>query len=194
MSYTRVSVKKAGENAGRAKGKAAYIILFDWRDVQTYTRDANGVKASAFQLKEGKKPIGVYATPTTQNVYHTGSGPDDGFSFVHHADFEHPGDALEFSEFMENNANTPLGAIQVPCGSATDCRIAGLPCNPLKFNQDNGQANNEATKHAIQLQQLFGGSVLGHIDKSLVPETDNAEINAELGLGAVGSDSGSGGV
>ncbi len=193
MPYARVTVKKAGDNAGRAKGKAAYIIVFDWRDVQTYTRDDKGVKVTAFVFKPGKKPIGVYATPTTQNVYHQSAGASDGRSFIHHCDFEHPGDALEFNEFIENNSNVPLGAIQVPC-KGTDGRIAGLPCNPLEITQDNGQANNEATKHAIQMVQMFGDAVLGHIDKSLVPETDNAEINAELGLGAEESGSGSGGV
>jgi hypothetical protein len=193
MSYTRVSVKKAGENAGRAKGKAAYLIVFDWRDVKNYVRDAKGVKVVAFEFKEGKKPIGVYATPIAQNVYHQAAGADDARSFIHHCDFEHPGDALDFNEFIENNSNTPLGVIQVPC-NGTDGRIAGLPCNPLQITQDNGQANNEATKHAIQMVQSFGGAVLGHIDKTLVPETDNAEINAELGLTDLGSGSGSGGV
>lgn len=193
MSYARVSVKKAGDNAGRAKGKRSYLIVFDWRDVQTHTRDDKGVKVTAFAFLPDKKPIGVYATPTTQNVYHQAAGASDGRSFIHHCDFEHPGDALEFNEFIENNSNTPLGVIQVPC-QGNDGRIAGLPCNPLEITQDNGQANNEATKHAIQMVQMFGGAVLGHIDKSLVPETDNAEINAELGLGAEESGSGSGGV
>ncbi|MEA4975981.1 MAG: hypothetical protein VB046_09625 [Paludibacter sp.] len=188
MPYARVTVKKAGDNAGRTKGKASYLIVFDWRDVETYTRDDKGVKVNAFAFKTGKTPIGIYATPTTQNVYHQAAGASDGRSFIHHCDFEHPGDALEFNEFMENNSNVPLGVIQVPCGSSTDCRIAGLPCNPLEITQDNGQANNEATKHAIQMTQMFGGPVLGHIEKSLVPATDNADVNAELGIPGSGSD------
>jgi hypothetical protein len=193
MPYARVTVKKASENAGRAKGKAAYLIVFDWRDVATCTRDDKGVKITAFTFKADKKPIGIYATQTTQNVYHQAAGSDDARAFIHHADFEHPGDSLELNEFIENNSNVPLGVIQVPC-SGTDCRIAGLQCNPLFITQDNGQANNEATKHAIQLVQSFGGAVLGHIEKSLVPATDNADVNTELGLGADESGSGSGGV
>jgi len=187
MAYTRVSVKKNGPNPGRPTGKAGYVIVFDWSQVQTYTRDEKGVKVTAFAMKGVEKPIGVYATDSSQNVYHQLAGADDARGFIHHADFSPPGDSLELNEFLENNANGRLGAIFVPCGGG-DCRIAGLPCNPLKVTQDNGQNNAEGVKHDIQLVQSFAGPVLGQIAKSLVPPTDDAIVNAELGLGAAGSD------
>jgi len=186
MAYTRVSVKKNGANPGRPTGKAGFIILFDWSQVKTYTRDDKGVKVSAFEMVTGQTPIGVYATDSTQNVYHQSTGNDDARGFIHHADFSHPGDSLAFNELVENNVNGRLGAIFVPC-TGNDCRIAGLPCNPLKMTQDNGQSNAEGTKHDIQLVQSFAGAALGHIDKSLVPATDDNDINAELGLPTTGS-------
>jgi hypothetical protein len=187
MAYARVSVKKNGANPGRPTGKAGYIILFDWSQVKTYTRDDKGVKVSAFEMQGEEKPIAVYATDSTQNVYHQSAGNDDARGFIQHADFSHPGDSLEFNEFVENNVNGRLGAIFVPC-SGTDCRIAGLPCNPLKMTQDNGQNNAEGTKHDVQLVQSFAGPALGHIDKSLVPATADTAVNAELGLPVTGSD------
>jgi len=191
MSYERVSVKKASSNAGRPKGKAAYIVLFDWEDIQTYTRDDKGVRVTAFAFKTGKKPIGIYATDSTQNVFHQLSGNDDARGFIHHVDFEHPGDSLELNEFLENNVNGRLGGILVPCGDP-DCKIAGLPCNPLKFTQDNGQSNNEGTKHTIQLVQSFAGAALGHISKQLIPITDDAVVNSALGLPGTGGSVGDG--
>lgn len=193
MSYTRVSVKKPSNNAGRPKGKAGYIMLFPWVDVEKYERDDNGVKVDKFKLKDAFKPIGVYATPSTQNMYHEVSGEGDATGFIHHVAFSHPGDSLAFSEFVENNTNVPLGAILIPC-QGDDCRIAGLPCNGLKITQDTGQANNEATKHDLELVQEFAGPVLGHISKALVPVTEDDDINAELGLPYPGSSAGSGGI
>lgn len=189
MAYTRVSVKKNGANPGRPTGKAGYILLFDWSQVATYTRDDKGVKVTALAFTGAEKPIGVYATDSTQNVYHQSAGNDDARGFIHHADFSHPGDSLEFNELVENNVNGRLGAIFVPC-SGDDCRIAGLPCNPLKMTQDNGQSNSEGTKHDVQLVQSFAGPALGHIAKNLVPVTGDAAIDAELGL----TGSGGGGI
>ena len=189
MAYSRVSVLKDGPNPGRPTGKAGYIILFDWDDVETYTRDASNVTVSAFAFANGKTPIGVYATASTQNVFHQVAGGDDARGFIHHADFEVPGDSLAFNEFIENNVNGNLGAIFVPC-AGNDCRIAGLPCNPLRVTQDNGQSNNEAVKHAVQLVQSYPGAALGHIAKSIVPLTDNATVNGILGLTGTGSEGG----
>ena len=63
--YNMVSVPKASSNAGRPKGKKSYIILFNWDDVKTFTKDEKGVKVTAFAMQTGKKPIGVYGTSST---------------------------------------------------------------------------------------------------------------------------------
>ena len=69
-NYTMVSVPKKTSNAGRPKGKKSYVMLFRWEDVKTCTRDEKGVKVTAFEMAEGKKPIAVYATDSTINIYH----------------------------------------------------------------------------------------------------------------------------
>lgn len=180
--YNFVSVPKKSDNAGRPEGKKGYVVIFDWDDVQEYKRDDKGVKVARFAFRDGKKPIAIYATNSTQNVYHQSSGDDDARGFIHHADFQVPGTFLEIDEFFENNINRPLGVISIPC-SGTDCKIAGTPCYPLKITQDNSTNNSEANRHEVTMDTVYAGPALGHIEKSLVPATDNADINAILGLG-----------
>lgn len=189
MPYSPVSVKKKSANAGRPTGKASYVVVFKWDDVITYTRDDKGVKVTVLAFAAGKKPIAVYATSSTQNVFHTSTGDDDARGFIHNADFEVPGSDLEVSEFFENNINERLGVISVPCGG-DDCKIAGTPCNPLFITQDNTEDSAKKNGHSVQLKSSIPGAVLGHIAKNLVPLTDDAAINAILGLTADGSTGG----
>ena len=189
MSYTPVSVPKGSSNAGRPTGKKAFLLVFLMKDLATFTRVEGTTDVTAFAFKEGKKPIGIYATNTTQNVYHQSSGEKDARGFIHHADFEHPGDSEAIDTFMENNINEELGVIQVSCTDVAKCKIAGYPGNPMSITQDNSQDNKDANKHSVTMAQEFPGSVLGRIAKSLIPATDNAEVNAMLGLPA-GSDGG----
>ncbi|WP_288839017.1 hypothetical protein [uncultured Bacteroides sp.] len=192
-TYSMVSVPKKASNAGRPKGKKSYIEIFRWEDVKTYTRDEKGVKVTAFEMMPGKKPIAVYATDSTINIYHSSEGEDDARGFIHHVDYEHPGTELEHDEFVNNNINENLGAIVFGC-SGEDAKIAGTPCTPLKMTKADSQDNKEGDKNTINLASSLRGGTIGHIAKSLVPATDNEEINAVLGLGEASSSSGGSGV
>lgn len=180
-AYAMVSVPKKSSNAGRPKGKKQYVILFRWEDVKTYTRDEKGVKVTAFAMQTGKKPVAVYATDSTVNIYHTSEGEDDARGFIHHVDFEHPGTELEYDEFTNNNINENLGAIVLGCSGDT-AKIAGTPCTPLKMTKADSQDNKEGDKNTTNLASVLRGGTIGHIDKTLIPVTDNADINAILGL------------
>ena len=179
--YEFVSVPRKSVNAGRPAGKKKYIILFRWADVATYERDEKGVNVTGLSLQTGKKPIGVYATSSSVNVYHTSEGDEDARGFIHHVDFEHPGSTLEFDEFVNNNINEQLGAIVVDCG-ADEALIAGTPCAPLGISQDNSENSASANKHTVNLTSTQRGPALGHMATSLIPATDNADVNAEMGL------------
>lgn len=182
MPYGFVSVKKKSPNAGRPVGKGAYLLVYKQDEVAVCTRDDKGVKVTAFSFLEGKKPIGIYHTSSTQNVYQTSTGDDDARGLIHNADFEVPGTDLEFDEFVENNINEDLGVISIPCDGST-CKMAGTKGAPLKFSQDNTEDSVKKRGHSIQLKSLYPAGVLGHIEKSLVPVTDNIDVNAILGLG-----------
>lgn len=186
-SYSMVSVPKKTSNAGRPKGKKSYIILFKWDDVKTYTRNEKGVNVTAFALATGKKPIAVYATDSTIKIFHSSEGEDDARGFIHHVEYEHPGSELEHDEFVNNNINENLGAIVIGCGS-DDAKIAGTPCTPLKMTKADSQDDKDADKSTINLASTLRGATIGHISKDLIPVTENADINAILGLS-----SGSGG-
>lgn len=182
MPYTKlISVPKPSANAGRPTGKKSFLMVCLVKDLKVFTRAEGDVRVSAFEFHDTKQPVGIYATNTTQNVYHQSTGEKDARGFIHHVDFEFPGDSESFDLFVENNINEEMCVIQIPC-VGTDCKIAGLPCNPLSITQDNGQDNKDGSKHTINMAQEFAGPALGRIAKSLIPATDNAEVNAILGL------------
>lgn len=189
--YAFISVPRKSNNAGRATGKKNYIYLFRWDDVKTFTKDEKGVRVTAFALQAEKKPIGVYATQSTINIYDTAEGDPDARGFIHHVDFEHPGSEVEFKEFLNNNVNENLGAIVINC-AGEDCKIAGTPCTPLSISTAEGQDNNEANKTTINMASTLRGDTLGVIAKSLIPVTDDEEINTILGLTGTGSSEGGG--
>lgn len=192
-AYSMISVPRKNNNAGRASGKKSFIIIFRWDDIKTFAKDEKGVKVTAFEFQEGKKPVAVYATDSTINIYHTAEGDDDARGFIHHVDFDHPGSEIEWDEFVNNNVNENLGAIVINC-SGDDCKIAGTPCTPLKMSTAEGQDNNEANKTTVNLASSLRGDTLGRIAKSLIPATDNEEINAILGLPSAAESSQGGGV
>lgn len=179
--YSLVSVPEKDVNAGRPTSKKSYLVIFDWDDVKTYKRDDKNVKVTTFEFLPEKKPIAVYATSKSQNLYHTSTGEGKGKGFLHHADFEIPGTELEVDEFFENNINRKLGVIQIPC-NGTLCKIAGTPCQPMEITQDNSQDNSEANKHTVTMTSELVSPALGRIEKALVPATDNADLNVLLGL------------
>lgn len=189
--YAFISVPRKSNNAGRATGKKGYIVLFRWDDVATFTKDAKGVRVTAFSFAESKKPIAVYTTQSTINIYDTAEGDPDARGFIHHVDFEHPGSEVEFKEFLNNNVNENLGAIVINC-SGEDCKIAGTPCTPLSISTAEGQDNNEANKTTINMASTLRGDTLGVIAKSLIPVTDDDEINTILGLTGTESSQGGG--
>ncbi|KAA6342248.1 hypothetical protein EZS27_009978 [termite gut metagenome] len=179
--YELVSVPKSSANAGRATGKKAYIVFFKWDDIIEYARDDGGVRVTAFAFASGKKPIAVYGTNSTIKIYDTAEGDDDARGYIHHVEFDHPGTDIGIEEFVNNNINENLGAIALECAD-TDCKIAGTPCQPLKMIKADSQDDKEAKKIVLNLATTLRGSVLGIIAKTLVPATDNAEINGILGL------------
>ena len=189
--YAFISVPRKSNNAGRATGKKGYIVLFRWDDVATFTKDAKGVRVTAFSFAESKKPIAVYTTQSTINIYDTAEGDPDARGFIHHVDFEHPGSEVEFKEFLNNNVNENLGAIVINC-AGEDCKIAGTPCTPLSISTAEGQDNNEANKTTINMASTLRGDTLGMIAKSLIPVTDDEEINTILGLTGTESSQGGG--
>lgn len=184
--YAMVSVPKAGANAGRPKGKRKYVILFRWADVKEYKRDEKGVKVTGFSMQETKKPIGMYATGSTISCYHTSEGEDDARGFIHHVDYETPGNTVEVDEFINNNINEELGAIVIDCASDAEVKIAGTPCCPLMITKADSQDNKEGCKTILNLASSVRGDAIGHMAKTLIPATDSEAINKELGLPGAG--------
>jgi len=187
--YGFVSVPKKTSNAGRPKGKKSYVVLFRWEDVAEYERDEKGVRVTKFSMKPDKKPIAVYATDKTIKINHTSEGDKDAKGFIHNTEFEHPGTDIEIDEFVNNNINENLGSIVFGC-AGDDAKIAGTPYTPQEIDKAEAQDDNEADKTMIALKSSIRGDTIGRIAKSLIPKTDNPEIDAVLGLTSSGSGSG----
>ena len=182
-----VSIPKQSNNAGMPEGKKNIVVLFDFDKVKTYTRDEKSVKVTAFELMTGTTTIGIFVNEKTFDAGDAVDGDDYERGFLQHVNFQHPGTDLEFAEFKGNCINANLGAIIIPCdGSITTCKIYGTPCAPLKMQKADEVDTSEAHRQEVELQSSSRSYPVGIIDKSDVPATDNAEINAFLGLNTNG--------
>lgn len=178
-----VSVLKKSAAAGRPTGKKKYVILFDWEDVKKFEKDEKGIKVTSFEMQEGKKPIGVYATQNTIHAYDSLEGDADAKGYIHKLDMESPGNSVEMDELRNEIANRGLGAIVIGC-DGDDIKLLGTPCAPLLVSKDDSQDNNEGKKVTLNLASEFRSTPLARISKDLIPETDSEEVNAYLGLPA----------
>ncbi|SEF42674.1 hypothetical protein SAMN05216354_0377 [Xylanibacter ruminicola] len=181
--YSMVSVPKQGANPGMPEGKKNVLILFDFDQVKTYTRDEKGVTVTAFELNTDVTPIGMFVNEATIDAGDEADGDSYARGFLHHVNADHPGTELAVAEFKANNINANLGAIILPCDpGATSAKIYGTPCAPLKMQAANEQDTNEAHNNHFELKTEQRTYPVGIMAKSLIPVTDNAQINAYLGL------------
>lgn len=186
--YNFVSVPKQSNNQGMPNGKKNVVIIFEFDKVATYTRDAKGVNVTALTFQDSYKPIGLFVDESSVDPGDELGGESYGRGWNHKFNFNHPGDDVEFAEFKENNVNAPLGAIYIPCkpGTAT-AKIYGTPCAPLHMTKANEVDTNEANRQEVELRTEMLTHAVGRIAISSIPATDNAEINAYLGLGGGGA-------
>lgn len=150
MSYIKVSIPKAKGNPGAPEPKDPNIILINTRDIETFpSRDSGGVRISDdITLKTGEKAIALYATPSTINRWDASEGDPDAKGFIQNLVFDHPGDELEFNEFVQENIGEDFVIITKECANEKGVRLHGTPCNPMQFNSE-GQDNNEGKKTTL---------------------------------------------
>lgn len=185
-TYQFVSVPKQSNTQGMANGKKNVIIVFEFDKTTTYTRDQKGVTVTALAFADSYTPIGIFVDEGSIDAGDSVGGENYGRGFNHSFKFNHPGDDLAFAEFKANNINANLGVIYVPCDSSKSCKIYGTPCSPLKMTKADEVDSKENNRQEVELTTDSLTWPVGRIAKSALPETDNAEINAYLGLGSNG--------
>lgn len=182
-AYSMVSVPKGSNNQGKPAGKKNVIIIFDFDQVATYTRDEKGVLVSALTMKSGKTPIGIFVNENTIDAGDSLEGEAYEKGYLNHVNFQHPGTDQAFAEFKAANVNANLGAIVVECDpSVTTAKVYGTPCAPLRMGKADEVDTNEAHRNEVELASTQRSLPAGIIAKSSIPVTDNADINTLLGL------------
>lgn len=186
-AYEMVSVPKQSNNQGLANGKKNVVIIFDFDKTTAYARDEKGVVVTSLTFQSEYKPIGIFVDESSIDAGDTVSGENYGRGYNHKFNFNHPGDDKEFAEFKANNINANLGAIYVPCdASKTYCKIYGTPCSPLKMTKADEVDTKENNRQEVELTTDSLTFPVGRIAKTDIPATDNATINAFLGLSTGG--------
>lgn len=152
MTYVKANVARPALNAGAGGNKKDKIIVFDWDDVDTYTRDGATASAITMVATTGKQYT-VYATVSTIDANYKVEGDEDAEGFMHQVKFDHPGDALAIMDFIQNWTGKNCGIIIEKC-SGTDKIQYGTPCAPLKL-----KASGVDTKDKLAQTMEFTASV-----------------------------------
>lgn len=182
-AYSFVSVPKQSNNQGLPNGKKNVVIIFEFDKVTSYQRDEKQVKVTSLAFQKDYTPVGLFVDESSIDAGDTLEGESYGRGFSHKFNFNHPGDDLEFAEFKANNANAPLGAIYIPCKpGSTTAKIYGTPCAPLHITKGDEVDTAENNRQEVEMQTEMRTLPVGRINISDIPVTDNAEINAYLGL------------
>ena len=183
--YSMVSVPKSGSNPGMPRGKKNIVVIFDM-DQATMARDEKGVTVSSLTLPQSVTSVGIFVDQGSIDAGDEVEGDAYARGFIHHVNFDHPGTELAIAEFKANNVNANLGAIVVGCdASETTAKVYGTPCAPLTMQAANEQDTREAHNNHFELKTDLRTWPAGIIAKSAIPATDNADINALLGIGGV---------
>ncbi len=150
--YTQVSIPKNGDGAGVPIPKNPTIIVIDVNDIVTEpTRKVGDVSmVGEYELKEGAKAIGVYATPSTIEITEENSGDPDARGFMVGVTFEHPGNTKEIKNFTERYANRGVVILTRECNGDARIEAHGDKCNPLFLT-----TTRTATKDANKRQFVF---------------------------------------
>lgn len=95
MTYVKVSIPRASDNAGAPMPKNPTIIVVDADDVASEpTRSPGNIALTGdLTLKDGAVAVGIYATPTTIQPTEETSGDLDARGVIKGVQFDHPGDS-----------------------------------------------------------------------------------------------------
>ena len=147
MAYNRVSLK---QKTGAPRPKNSLIVLVPYDDIATWpSRGEDDIKTDGdLELKPDALAIGMYATASTISRVDTQEGDPDAEGFMQTLAFDHPGNSLEFEQFVQKWIGKPFVAITTECGDENGQRLHGWKCNPVYFTVE-AQDNNEAVKTTL---------------------------------------------
>lgn len=153
--YFKQSVKKpTGSSPGAASPKDPNVTIMDAQDILSFpSRDGKGVKMEGnFVMKEGAAMIQLYMTASKIKPTWESEGDEDAISIKRKFEGEHPGDALEINEFIQNWLGKDVIIIFGSCKDK-DKRVYGSPCAPLQL-KPSSEDSNEGRKKIMVFEQF----------------------------------------
>jgi len=156
MTVIRKSVPRpTGVGVGTPSPKGEVTVIFA-ADVLTFpSRDANGVKMLGnVVLLTGAQMYKIYASPKSQKASFETNGDEDNEGFVVKFEGSHPGDSLDYNEFVQNTLGQGVILIYGKGCGDNQGKVLGSPCNPMKLKASFID-DKDNKKHTLAFEQSY---------------------------------------
>ncbi len=195
--YAKVSVPKSqGIAPGAAAAKDPNVTIVDVDDILFFPpRDSKGiVMIGDFAMKPGAKMIQFYATKSKISAPYTSDGDEDSISIKQAFEAQHPGNAKEIREFIQNWLGRNVIIIHGSCAE-TEKQVVGTKCAPLQLKPE-GKDDNDGRFHMLKFEAfakssflpgLYTGALVLDAPVAIATATDvdvNTETNTQYKLAA----------
>jgi hypothetical protein len=174
--YAKVSVPKSqGIAPGAAAAKDPNVTIVDVDDILFFPpRDSKGiVMVGDFAMKPGAKMIQFYATKSKISAPYTSDGDEDSISIKQAFEAQHPGNAKEIREFIQNWLGKNVIIIHGSCAEP-EKQVVGTKCAPLQLKPE-GKDDNDGRMHMLKFEAFAKSSFLpGIYNGSLVLDAPTA--------------------
>lgn len=155
--YVKVSVPKNADGAGAATVKNPTVLLVDVEDIKTEPVRELGSSdiKDDYELAEGAKAVGIYATPSSIEVTCESSGEVDARSLIKGLAYDHPGDSVDIQNHLEAYLNKGVIAFVRECdgGANGRVRVIGSVCNPLFMAPEYTNSKDGTKNHFVWKQE-----------------------------------------
>lgn len=159
--YSKISVPKGqGIAQGAAAAKDPNVTIVDVDDILFFPpRDSKGiVMVGDFVMKENARMIQFYATKSKISAPYTSDGDEDSISIKQAFEAQHPGNAKEIREFIQNWLGRNVIIIHGSCAEV-ERQVVGTKCAPLQLKPE-GKDDNDGRFHMLKFEAFAKSSFL----------------------------------
>lgn len=155
--YVKVSVPKNADGAGAATVKNPTILIVDVEDIaKEPVREVGSSEIKDdYELAEGAKAVGIYATPSSIEITSESTGEADAHALIKGVVYDHPGDSVDIENHKEAYLNKGVIAFVRECdgGANGRVRVVGSLCNPLYMAPEYTNSKDGTKNHFVWKQE-----------------------------------------